>query len=45
MEEQEYRVQVTLLIKAETPEDALDEFEKRVGKSDYTGEEVDIQAV
>jgi hypothetical protein len=43
--EQEYKVQVTILIKARNQEEALDEFEKRVGRGDYTGEDVTIETI
>lgn len=39
----EYRIKIELLIKAEFPEDALREAEKRIGASDYSGEDVTIE--
>lgn len=39
----EYRIKIDVLIKAETPEDALREAEKRIGASDYSGENVTIE--
>ncbi len=41
----EYKITLELLIKAKTPEEALREAEKRIGASDYSGEDVTIEKI
>lgn len=41
----EYVIKISLYIQAKTPEEALREAEKRIGNSDYSGEDVTIERV